>query len=246
MAACGALGVGYGRTRSHHYDATAFAVVQDPLQQSEIVGNDSASANYVADQVAMIILPAVVGSAAAQLSNQTGVTFTMSQFLSKLKVTNAGDNDLVTMTFTDTNAGVAQVGANDELESYETEVRTSLPARIGAAITTIDRAVTDLSTGSPPIVAGSATDQRRRQLLAQRANVVAVRAEVVANGGTDLGIAATSPAALPTAPSGTRTALLGLIGAAVGLLLSGLAAYRPSPRGRKAKRRRRAPGLGMA
>jgi hypothetical protein len=188
-----------------------------------------------------------VASAVALLLVKSGVTLTRTQFLLKLTVTDAVNSDLVAMTFKDTNPAVAQVGANAELRAYETEVRTSLSAQIESTISNIDQAVANLSTRSRPIVAGSATDQLRRQLLAQRAKVVALRAKVVAaNGGTDPGISASSPAALPTAPTGTSIVLPGLIGAVFGLLLSGLAAFGPSTRGWNGKRRRRVPDVGMA
>ena len=229
VAVCTALGVLYSVAKPRQYQATASVVIEDP-RLNAIIGNANASSgNYVTDQVAIMQLPLVAQRATALVAQQVGARISIDDYLKKLAVSNASNSGLVKVKFEDTNARVAQSGANATLQAYQTVARDNQQSRVTSTLANIDQALANL--GPTTATAGSPTDQIRQQLLA-------LRAQVVANSsGDDSGISALSSARLPTSLSGTSVIPLGIIGFAVGLLLSAGICYLLATRRRKLRDR---------
>lgn len=141
----GILGLLVGGTRQDNYSSTASVVVEDP-QTSAIFESSSSSKpeRYLETQIGIIGSPAVAERASELLEEQTPeLTLPPEEILEGLSVTSLESSDLVSVTFTATEPGVAERTADAIITAYLELRQSEAVAGFTSALEQLDRSTAE-------------------------------------------------------------------------------------------------------
>jgi Mrp family chromosome partitioning ATPase len=237
VAACLAAGLVYAEARGPVYSASASLVLRDP-RSAPVFANPTNQApdRYVGDQVTVLKSTdvAIAASTAAAKQNPP-IHLSPDSFSTHTSVSDAPlSSNLVSLTFTASDATTAVAGIDAIVTGYEAVVRTALDAQLATVLAQIDSELTSINAQLGPIETALARSappnqaalQQQQQALLGRAAVLSQKRDQVMVDSTSPtpGVALYLPAMKATHSSSLLAALPVLSLALVAGLLVGVGA----------------------
>lgn len=210
MMLTGVLGAYLASLIPSRATATAALLLEEPSTVSLFDRSDTET-NYVSNQLAILGMRSTAELAVERLrARQPQAPVTVERLLADLEVGNSGDNDLVTIAFTDSSPTVAQDTVNSVVEAYQQIVLTTAQEARDAQLQRVDGALRQLEEQLEAAEGGAP-----QSVQATYDTLLARRAELSAEGAAGDGVEVVSPAVLPP----LTTPLTQIQGVVLGALL---------------------------